>query len=268
MVVDRPREPGEGRSWDKFVNTYNIVDKNTFEIVHELPRIPREWRTPNNVNGLGHVFSITDHPFNYYYIPEDAYEWLGRPPKGPIGNKHQWPQLPGFVFIGGQKMDSEGRVYLYVDKAGTSEPQLSIHEQDTDNRNWVRWGAWRGKRRMMSGGNEDFMVKQRVRLETNRQSHTLTDEHALVSSSNAWVLVRERTGGGALTCRALSGHSAHYCFDALPYSAKELSAAGLVEGIKQAVPSSKTVTAPRRKPIPSKVRELLVGDPNLVVCDK
>lgn len=162
IVLDCPREPVEGKTYLRIVKAYRIVDKDTFETIHELPRIPGSWCSPTNVNGLGHVFNITGYPLNFYYIPEDAYKWLGGPPTGARG-KRDWPQLPGFVFIGGQEIKSEGSVYLYVDNAGSSQPQLSIHEQDTNNLSWVRWGAWRGKRRMMSGGNEDYMVRRRHR---------------------------------------------------------------------------------------------------------
>lgn len=143
----------------KQVKVFSLVHKDTFQTVQSFPRVPGQFPGATNVNGLGHVFSINDHPHQFYYVTEDAYKWLGSPPKA-TGGKQKWPKLDGFVFIGGQSIASEGSVYLHVDGAHTSSPALSIHEQDTDNLNWVRWGPWKGRCRMMETGYEDFCVSK------------------------------------------------------------------------------------------------------------
>lgn len=123
------------------------------------------------MEGLGPVFNITEYPRNYYYITEDAYKWLGNPTKTSAG-KLKWPKLDGFVFLGSQTIQSEGGVYLHVDGAYSQTPQLSIHEQDTDNLNWVRWAPWKGPGRRTETWNEDFLVstgRRRDRLESNHR---------------------------------------------------------------------------------------------------
>lgn len=158
-MLRRQGNPGEPTAWGGTVDTFQLVDKSTFETVHDLPRIPGQFRKAHYVNGLGHVFSIVDYPHTYFYTPEDGYKWLGSPPKAPGQKKHPWPELPGFVFIGRQEIKSEGSVHLHVDGANTSTPSLSIHEQDTDNLNWVRYGPWKGQRRIINTGDESFWVK-------------------------------------------------------------------------------------------------------------
>lgn len=162
IMLRRPGNPGEPTSWGGAVVTFQLVNKTTFETIHDLPRIPRAFPKASNVNGLGHIFSIDNFPHTYFYIPKDGYEWLGSPPKAPGQEEPPWPQLPGFVFIGRQEIKSEGRVHLHVDDAHTQSPSLSIHEQDIVNLHWVRYGPWKGQRRMINTGDETFWVSAAV----------------------------------------------------------------------------------------------------------
>lgn len=161
LMFRRSGKPGEATSWGGTVKTFSLVNSKTFETMHDLPRIPGEFPDGHNINGLGHVLSIVDFPDTYYYIPEDAYKWLGSPPKT-SGGKQKWPKLDGFVFLGGQAIQSEGSVHLHVDKAHTQSPTLAIHEQDTDNLNWIRWGPWKGRGRMMETWEENFCVSKTI----------------------------------------------------------------------------------------------------------
>lgn len=146
------------------MKVFHLVS-NKFAIYQTFPQIPGEFLDVKHINGLGHVFNIVDysHPRTYYYIPEDAYEWLGRPKKMTAG-KFTWPKLPGFVFLGGQEIHSEGEVHIHVDGADGSSPALSMHEQDTDNLNWVRFAPWNGRAKMLSTCDESFIVSDVLSL--------------------------------------------------------------------------------------------------------
>lgn len=139
--------------------TFQLVDKDTFQTVHDLPSIPAgQCSEARFVNGLGHVITVVDHPHTYFYVPEDGYKWLGSPPKPPSRNKHQWPQLPGFIFIGGQENQSESGGHLHVDGVRTQSPTLSIHERDR-RLGWIRCGPWTGPHRKLNMGDESFCVR-------------------------------------------------------------------------------------------------------------
>lgn len=144
---------------DEKVDVFTLVDIDTMDPIRAFPRTPGEFPDALYINGLGHVFCIPDYSSlrTFYYVLEDAYEWLGRPQPN-LEDSNTWPDMDGFVFLGSQHIQSEGIVELRVDGAHTSYPKLTIHEQDTDNVSWIRWGPWNGQQRMMESGNEDFCV--------------------------------------------------------------------------------------------------------------
>lgn len=153
IMLSRPSDSGEA------TGTFQLVDKDTFHTVHDLSPIPAgRYSEARFVNGLGHVITVVDPPHTYFYVPEDGYKWLGSPPKAPSRNKHQWPQLPGFVFIGGPETKSESGGHLHVDGVRTQSPTLSMYERDT-RLGWIRCGPWTGQHRGISMGDESFCVR-------------------------------------------------------------------------------------------------------------
>jgi hypothetical protein len=141
---------------------FHLVDNDSFEIRQTFPTIPGEFHSALHIKGLGHVLRTIEYPRTYYYISDNAYECVGHPEKMP-GGKIKWPKLPGFVFLGGQEILSEGAVYLHVNDANGSSPKLFIHEQDTDNLNWVRYGPWNGWCKDLNDDMEGFCVSVRPR---------------------------------------------------------------------------------------------------------
>lgn len=122
ISVTRPLEAGESRPFLKDdVEIFSLVHKDSFENIRTFPRLPGQFPDAVNVKGLGHVFSINDHPRSCYYITEDAYKRLGNPSKT-SGGQRKWPKLDGFVFLGGQMIQSENHVYLHVDGADAQSP--------------------------------------------------------------------------------------------------------------------------------------------------
>lgn len=124
-----------------------LVNKNTFETIATLPSLPGKFNHAYGVEGLGIVFHARDVAHDSYYIAEEAYKWLGSPPRTSAG-QHEWPEVHGFVFLGSQERllssRGRGRVDLHVDGADGPSPRLVIHEVDDDDKDWVRWGPWEG----------------------------------------------------------------------------------------------------------------------------
>lgn len=139
---------------------FTLIDIDTMNPIHTFPCTPGEFLDVSHINELGHVFCVTEYSSlrTFYYIPEDAYEWLGQPQPN-LQEADSWPSLEGFVFLGSQGIQSEAAVDIRVDEAHTSSPTLTIHEQDTDNLSWIRWGPWNGEEQTIESGGEDLCVR-------------------------------------------------------------------------------------------------------------
>lgn len=100
-----------------------------------------------------------------------------------------------------------------------------------------------------------------------RQNHSLTDDCVIITSHDASIIVRQRTGNMCRTLDALNGHCAQYSFDCAHQPAQDTTIEDLVRGIKQFVPTSAVTTARKTQPDAAKVNVLLQSD-EYVFCGK
>lgn len=157
-LPDEPTNIWGEKEYD--VDVFSLVDIKTMKTIRTFPRIPSEFPNALHIHGIGHTFRIPDYTSlrTFYYIADDAYDWLGQPQPN-LQDSEAWPILEGFFFLGSQRIQSEGAVDIRVDNAHTSSPTLTIHEQDVDNLSWIRWGPWNGQEHMIESGDEDFCVR-------------------------------------------------------------------------------------------------------------
>lgn len=95
----------------------------------------------------------------------------------------------------------------------------------------------------------------------------MTDDHVIITSHRASIVVRQRKGNKMITLVALKSLCARYSFSSSSQSAQDLSIEDFIDGLKNFKPAVSTATAAKTEAAASDIKKLLESE-NYTYCSK